>query len=142
MEFVVDTSVAVATCLRDEQYHHIAKRVIDSLEPQPRVVPFFFWSEVRNVLIVAERRGRIPRGSSPLLVERLRGYGFLTDLDQVDADVITLARKRNLSGYDAEFLETAIRRDARLVTLDKRLHAAGRIEGVADDLLGLPVGGQ
>lgn len=84
------------------------------------------------MLFVAERRGRIPRGSSQLLVERLRRFGFLADLDQVDAGVITLARNHNLSGYDAEFLETAIRRNARLVTLDKILSAGGDAAGIPD----------
>lgn len=142
MEFVIDTSVVVAACLQDEQYHHIAKRTVESLESHLRVVPFFFWSEVRNVLIVAERRDRIPRGSLLPLVAKLRRLDPLTDLDQVDADVITLARRHDLSGYDAEFLETALRRNARLVTLDKKLHSAARVEGVAVNVLRLAAGGQ
>lgn len=134
MEFVIDSSVAVASCLRDEQYHDIAQRTLERLEPRKCLVPIFFWSEVRNVLIVAERRGRISRGSAGLLVVQLRELDLLTDVDQVDADVIVLARDHNLAGYDAEFLETAIRRNARLVTFDKKLLSAAKRAGVAFDL--------
>lgn len=134
MEFVIDTSVAVASCLRDERYHRTAKRMLEGLEARSSVVPVFFWSEVRNVLIVAERQGRIPKGSAELLVEELRQLDLLADVDQVDTNVIVFARDHDLAGYDAEFLETAVRRKARLLTFDRKLYLAAQREGVAIDV--------
>ena len=134
MEFVIDTSVAVASCLRDEQYHRTAKRMLEGLEAHSSVVLVFFWSEVRNVLIVAERQGRIPKGSAELLVEELRQLDLLADVDQVDTNVIVFARDHDLAGYDAEFLETAVRRNARLLTFDRKLYVAAQREGVAIDI--------
>lgn len=93
-----------------------------------------FWSEVRNVLIVAERQGRIPKGSAELLVEELRQLDLLADVDQVDTNVIVFARDHDLAGYDAEFLETAVRRNARLLTFDRKLYLAAQREGVAIDI--------
>lgn len=134
MEFVIDTSVAVASCLEDERGHHAAKRALDGLETRSGVVPIFFWSEVRNVLVVAERRGRISQGASVLLMGRLRRLSLLADFDQVDKDVFAVARNHDLAGYDAEFLETAVRRNARLLTFDRKLYLAAQREGVAIDV--------
>ena len=50
--------------------------------------------------------------------------------DAEDA-ISTLARKHGLSGYDAAYLETAIRRRAKLSTLDKKLAGAAASEGVS-----------
>lgn len=93
-----------------------------------------FWSEVRNVLVVAERRGRISQGASVLLMRRLRRLSLLADVDQVDKDVFAFARNHDLAGYDAEFLETAVRRNARLLTFDRKLYLAAQREGVAIDV--------
>lgn len=134
MELVIDTSVAAASCLEDERDHHAAKRMLDGLETCSGVVPIFFWSEVRNVLVVAERRGRISQGASVLLMERLRRLSLLADADQVDRDVFVFARNHDLAGYDAEFLETAVRRNARLLTFDRKLYLAAQREGVAIDV--------
>ena len=41
------------------------------------------------------------------------------------------SRKHDLSGYDAAYLETAIRHRAKLATLDKKLARAAANEGGA-----------
>lgn len=53
------------------------------------------------------------------------------DADHADEAVSILSRKHGLSGYDAAYLETAIRRRAKLATLDKKLARAAAEEGVA-----------
>ena len=44
-----------------------------------------------------------------------------------------LARRHRLSGYDAAYLETAMRRRAKLATLDRKLAAASAREGASID---------
>lgn len=45
---------------------------------------------------------------------------------------LDLARRHNLTVYDASYLETAIRRKAKLATFDQKLATAARKEKVED----------
>ena len=95
------------------------------------VVPGIFSYEMRNVLIVNERRGRIDRSGSAQFLMRLRSLRLLLD-DAHDEDAImALARKHALSAYDSAYLETALRRGDALATLDRDLAHAAAAEDVA-----------
>ena len=141
MKLVIDTSVALAACFRDERYHRIARLVLARLPVSPGVVPSLFWSEVRNGLLVAERRGRIEEGSWESYLDYLRRLEVAVDTGQVDQDVLSVASRHGLTAYDAEYLETAIRKNARLLTFDKKLQSAAKREGVAADTHGDPTAG-
>jgi predicted nucleic acid-binding protein len=54
------------------------------------------------------------------------------DLDrQADGEILlALARTHRLTAYDAAYLELALRADAPLATLDRKLAAAARAAGV------------
>ena len=95
------------------------------------VVPALFWYEIRNVLIVNERRARIDQAGSARFLMRLRDLRFLRDEDHEEASVMTLARAHGLSAYDAAYLETALRRRDTLATLDRALATAASAEGVS-----------
>lgn len=134
MNLVIDTSVAMAACLSDEMYHRQATLLLSQAQEPPGIVPALFWSEVRNVLLKSERGGRIVGGASHLHLPYLRRFRLEVDTDQGDNDVLSIASRYGLTGYDAEYLETAIRRNARLVTFDKKLLSAAKRAGVAFDL--------
>lgn len=134
MNLVIDTSVAMAACLCDEIYHHQATLLLFQTQESPGIVPALFWSEVRNVLLRSERGGRIVGGSSHLHLRYLRRLRLGVDTDQVDEDVLSVASRYGLTGYDAEYLETAIRRNARLATFDKNLLLAAKRAGVEFDI--------
>ena len=85
MAVVVDASVAAAWCLRDEEGSARADVVMDRLSDETGVVPGIFWHEIRNVLIVAERRGRIDPDATEHHMNRLRILPLVTDHDQDDA---------------------------------------------------------
>lgn len=138
MDLVIDTSVAVATLFPDERYHSMSIAVLKRLRNHSGAVPSLFWSEVRSVLVKAERRGRVSPESSQVYVRQLRRLRLTIDTDQVDSDVLSLASKHGLTGYDAEYLETALRRNARLATFDKRLFSAAKWEGSVLDILEFP----
>ena len=55
MPFVVDSSVAAVWALRDED-EPSALAALDRLEDDGAVVPVLFWFEIRNVLVISERR--------------------------------------------------------------------------------------
>ncbi len=96
------------------------------------VVPGLFWHEIRNVLVVAERKDRIEAESAEIHLNRLRALPLAADQDQDDARTLTLARRHGLGANDAAYLETAKRLHADLATLDKKRLSAAVVEGVAD----------
>ena len=124
MAVVIDASVAAAWCLRDETGSAGADEVMGRLSGEIGIVPGIFWHELRNILIVAERRRRIEKEAAERHMRRLRDLPLVTDSDQDDAETLTLARRHDLSAYDAAYLETARRRGAELVTFDRKLAAA------------------
>ena len=130
MAIVVDVSVAAAWCFPDERAD-AADRALDELPRLGGVIPGVFRYEICNVLIVNERRGRIDEVDSVRFLARLRDLRLLHDDAQDEVAVISLARKHRLSGYDAAYLETALRRGDGLATLDRHLANAAAAEGVA-----------
>ena len=129
MAIVLDVSVAATWCFPDEQTV-AADRVLDELPRVGGAVPGIFWYEIRNVLVVNERRGRIDRVGGARFLMRLRNLRLQYDDNHDEETVMELAREYALSAYDASYLETAMRRGDDLATLDRALAAAADSEGV------------
>jgi predicted nucleic acid-binding protein len=72
MAFVVDASVAANWFLPDEEPE--ALEAWRMLRTNPALVPQHWWFEVRNSLLVAERRDRIRRGSRERYWTSYRGF--------------------------------------------------------------------
>ena len=130
MAMVVDVSIAAAWCFPDEGAD-AAERALNDLPRTGGVVPGIFQHEIRNVLVVNERRGRIDRTDSARFLMRLRNLHLLHDDAHDEEAVLALARDHMLSAYDAAYLETALRRGDSLATLDRALANAAAAEGVA-----------
>ena len=130
MAIVLDVSIAAAWCFQDERAD-AADRAFDELPRVGGVVPGIFRYEIRNVLVVNERRGRIDQAGSARFLMRLRDLRLLQDDAHDEDTVMALARKHGLSAYDAAYLETALRRGDALATLDRDLAGAAAAEGVA-----------
>lgn len=129
MTLVIDSSITACWCFPDETAS-LADRAWEVLQQEGGAVPSLWWYEIRNVLVVNERHGRI-------LAEDTRD--FLTDLAALPieiaapdpgGDALRFARRHRLTFYDAAYLDLAIRLDATLATLDKDLLKAARSEGV------------
>lgn len=130
---VLDCSVAVSWLFEDE-----ARTDTDALQPQLAAaggcVPALWLLEVANVLIQAERRGRIDAAGADERLDLLESLPLLVDTEHsatVVRQIIRLARAHRLTSYDATYLELALRRGLPLATLDKALRAAAEAEGVA-----------
>ena len=132
MAVVMDASVAIAWRLRDRPGTPYADAVVERGGLEGMIVPDLFWHEVRSAMIVAERNGRIAAGTMDDHMKDARALSIETDAHHADESVSNLARKHGLSGYDAAYLETAVRRKAQLATLDKKLARAALEEGVAE----------
>jgi len=94
------------------------------------VVPALWWFEIRNTLIVNERRKRISKADTTQFLERLSRLSIRLDRIPNEAEVLRLARTHRLSVYDAAYLELAERELLPLATLDSDLAKAARAERV------------
>jgi predicted nucleic acid-binding protein len=132
--FIVDCSVTVAWCFEDEATVELDS-LLDRVQREGVVVPPLWISEAANVLLLAQRRGRIDRET---MQERLA----LLDMLPIETDnmasgavwrssVLTLADAEALTFYDATYLELAIRRGLPLASSDAALRRAASRRGVA-----------
>jgi predicted nucleic acid-binding protein len=129
MAFVPDASVSACWAFADED-HPVADAAFLSLRTDEAVVPALWWFEVRNILIVNERRGRITERDTDFFLRVLAQFRIRIDRDPGQADVLRMARAQGLSVYAAAYLEVASRAKLPLATLDRRLGEAARLMGV------------
>lgn len=129
---VIDASALAAWVLPDEA----AAPDLDALIARHAEIlsPSLLWAEIRNILIVNERRGRLPAGAAEAILAVIEALGVTLDSTPQGPVVLTLARRHRLTVYDALYLELALRRGAALASLDTALVAAARAEGVVIDL--------
>ncbi len=126
---IVDASIA-ADWLLDDEFDPRAVAALDLLERDGAVVPQLWHYEVRNALLTAERRRRVPQDGIKERLDALRGLPIVTDQEARLPEALELARTHRLSFYDALYLELATRRGAPLATLDRDLDRASVAEGV------------
>jgi predicted nucleic acid-binding protein len=107
-----------------------AQLILDRLRIGGAIVPQLWHYEVRNAMLVAERRGAIPQLAAELRIRGLSALPIVTDRDAVLDQAMELAIKHGLSYYDALYLELACRETIPLATLDRRLTAAAVAAGV------------
>ena len=94
------------------------------------VVPGLFWHELRNLLLSAERRGRIDVHHADVSMTRLCRLPIHCPGEAEDHQILALARSHRLTAYDASYLALAIREGYPLASLDRRLNEAAAAEGV------------
>ncbi len=130
--FVVDASVALAWCFADEA-SELADRVLDRLEHDEALAPAIWPLEVANGLRTAERRGRLNLAEVAQVRELLTALPVEVEgvrLDTALGEVAELARRLDLTAYDASYLALAARRGLPLATADDRLRRACEQAGV------------
>jgi predicted nucleic acid-binding protein len=129
MSFVLDASISGCWAFDDED-HPAADAALDRAGRDGIIVPSLWWFEMRNLLIMAERRNRMTAAKTTTFLAQLRRLGLTIDRAPEDDRIIPLARLHGLTIYDASYLELAMRIAAPLATLDTRLAAAARRTGV------------
>jgi predicted nucleic acid-binding protein len=130
MRFVLDASIVITWALRDED-HHLADLALAELQSGSAVVPGIFWYEIRNVLVLNERRKRISPSDSARFLRNVEQLSIDVDFPQNGTQVMDLSRKHRLSVYDSAYLALAMHEQLPLATLDKNLEAAALAEGVS-----------
>jgi predicted nucleic acid-binding protein len=133
MTFVLDASVSLAWCFEDERDAR-SLAVLDRLDRETAIVPSVWPLEMANILVMSERRGRIAAGEIGRFVALLDALDIKVDAqtsDRAFSPILDLARRENLSSYDAAYLDLALREGVALATRDAALAAAADRQGVA-----------
>lgn len=129
---VLDASISLAWIFPEERtslVEHVLARVV----AEGAIVPAIWSLEVANTLLIGERRGRLTAAQVRLGVELYCKLPLTVDVPSRHTDfelVMTLARQRSLTSYDAAYLELAHRTASELATLDERLQGAAALAGV------------
>lgn len=129
MRFVLDASIVITWAMRDED-HPLADLAFLEIQSGSVIVPGIWWYEIRNVLVLNERRNRISPDDSNRFLLALEQLSIDVDLPPSGTEVVDLSRKYKLSVYDAAYLALAMRERVPLATLDKALQAAAQAAGV------------
>ncbi len=126
MPFVLDSSVALGWALPDESnptLDVLCDRLTDDIAFVPPVWPL----EIGNVLLIAVKQGRLTAKDVSRLVTELRALPLEIDAASTERameETLALAKKYDLTTYDASYLELAQRRNLPLATLDIKLRKA------------------
>lgn len=119
-------------CFEDEK-NPLGDGILDSLKNSAALVPAIWPLEIANVLVNAERRGRITEAASTRFLEVLNALPIEIDEETTNKafkDTLLLARLHNISVYDSAYLELAMREGISFATADKELAHAAKKAGV------------
>lgn len=122
---VIDASVALGWYFPDES-NPTAESARRHLLTEQAVAPGLWWFEIRNALLVGERRGRIDATQTAEIIAQLDALPIDLDREPDGSAILALARAHRLTFYDAAYLELALRADAPLATSDRQLASAAR----------------
>ena len=132
MSVVIDASVALCWCFDDESSPR-TEALLDRVARDGALVPILWYFELGNVLLQAERRGRIKTADVAARLELIGALPIVTDQDsagRIWREVLALARSHRLTTYDAAYLDLAIHRAMPLATNDGDLIKAAKSVGV------------
>ena len=133
--FVLDASVAVAWVAGTPVDPYAATVQTHVANGWRAIVPSLWQLEVANALLMIERRGVLTAADVDRGLLDLETFvGSRAEVDQIPVamrQAADLARRFQLTVYDAAYLELAKRESVPLATLDKGLRAAAVKAGVA-----------
>jgi predicted nucleic acid-binding protein len=132
--FVLDNTVTMAWCFSEEATE-FTRTLLNRLSnlTDSAVVPALWLYEVANVVELAVRKGRVPGEKALAFLDSLADLPIEVEnpsRTQVFVTVRTLARKYQLTGYDAAYLELAIRHKLPIASLDRALSRAALAAGL------------
>jgi predicted nucleic acid-binding protein len=136
VRFVLDASVALSWLLEDAGAGQAyAAATFDALtRPTSQAhVPVTWGLEIANVIAKSEARGVLAPSRSQSFILALGAAPIICD-PETDSkalnETLQLARRYQLSSYDASYLELALRISLPLATLDEDLRRAASKVGV------------
>jgi predicted nucleic acid-binding protein len=133
--FVLDASVAISWCFpgdptEDTSY---SRRILKELAVNDAIVPEIWAFEIANSIFVSfSKRKRISEGQIDEYLGLLNALPIRVEPQTLWSNVglESLARRRNLTAYDAAYLDLALRTNLPLATSDGPLRRAAFAEGI------------
>ncbi|HEY0526232.1 MAG TPA: type II toxin-antitoxin system VapC family toxin [Stellaceae bacterium] len=132
-EVVIDSSIALTWCFEDEASPE-TDTLFERVRDDGAVVPGLWHLELSNVLLQAEKRGRLSSSDVAIRLDLIAELPISVDQETTARawrEILTLARAERLTTYDATYLELATRRRLPLLTRDDELAQAAVRLGVA-----------
>lgn len=132
MSFVLDSSVAIAWCIPEENTPELSELFHKAME-QMLIVPSIWPIEMANVLGQAHKVGRISRAGIKAAFLLLAQFNVAIQPSWTIAqaeDAHAAIGQYGLSAYDAGYLLLALELKLPLATLDRKLGAAAQTAGV------------
>lgn len=123
MNFVVDASITAAWLLPDEKSEP-TDQILARLSTGTAYVPALWPFEIRNILIMAERRHRLTADMADQALRLVARFPLTIDQEIDHMRCHEIARSKQLTYYDAAYLELAVRLELPIATLDKALSRA------------------
>ncbi len=130
---VVDSSIALTWCFEDEASAE-TDRLFERVRDDGAIVPALWHLELSNVLLRAEKRGRISRADAATRLGLIADLPISVDQETTARawrETLSLAREEKLTTYEAAYLELALRRGLPLMTRDGELAGAAKRLGIA-----------
>jgi predicted nucleic acid-binding protein len=128
----LDASATLSWLLADER-DEAALAMLHAVSTRGALVPVLWRAELQNALVTAERKNRLAPDQSAAMLDDLACLPIEFDPRPPPLDFVTevaLARRFELSAYDATYLELAFRRGAPLLTRDAALASAASALGL------------
>ena len=122
----MDASLALQWYLKDEEDREYSLAVLAGLHDNEAAVPFLWTYEISNALVMAHRRKRLAVGEISEILDNLGALPITIDRPEAESvmKLPSLALERDLTVYDAAYLELAVRLGLPLATKDKALKRA------------------
>jgi predicted nucleic acid-binding protein len=130
--FVIDASVAMTWCFKDE-ITPATQSLLKDLRSKIALVPAWWYVEIANVLALTERKGRLSNNDLKDFLAVLNRVLVEVDNEaprRAFSHLLPLCRTHGLTSYDAIYLDLAMRRNLPLATLDQTLRKAAKKLGV------------
>ncbi len=131
-KFVLDNSVVMAWCFRDETSPY-SEVVLSKMENLQALTPAIWPLELVNVLCVAQRKKRLIKAEAKRFITLVKSLPIRVEHhspEEVFSSIFDIAVSQKLSSYDASYLELAVRESVPIATLDESLRRAARRCGV------------
>lgn len=126
-EFVLDCSACLPWVFADEATPSTEALLDDLANGGHAWVPALWHLEVANVMIGAQRRGRIDKAGAEKFFATLKAFDIEVDDETISVawtKTVGLGEAYGLSAYDAAYLELALRKGLPLASLDRGLRDA------------------
>lgn len=138
--FVLDNSISMRWLLasNNQSNQQYAESVLLSLVDAEAIVPNLWHLEAANVFLAAEKRQEVDFTSIENFIDLLKKLPIKADpltFTNVFSSTLKIAKKYQLSSYDAAYLELSIRKKLPIATLDQRLLKAAKNANVEEYLV-------